>query len=427
MPSIGKRVPKTFANELLQHWGIGRHAVDDGVLILHAVDLRRFEIEVGYGLEGALTDVQCARMLSEIAVPHMQTSQVDRAHVELVAELVGVVLRVTRMTKAEGVYGIHGAGPRRADIALSQREVLAGAILLCLVVVLGVWLVYKRKKLLSQPRQAYQVFASFWAKLWVVAVGLAGAFVPYGLVWSDLWWDGLGICALVCACAALAVLSYTAGQHAPPPERQPKAYRTALLVLVGIVILLSIFGLSRRTEAGWLLLGRVNLAFACLCLAWAFLLTQLRKTRLQPRVCSECEATMRRLNDFEEEAHLSAGEVAEQDLGARDYDAWQCPQGHTQIEEYGGHISSERCPECAHATYRCTETVILEAPTRVSPGVAEDHFRCFHCEHRDTIQRRLPPRGSSSGGGSSLGGGGGGGGGSFGGGRSGGGGAGAKY
>ena len=45
-----------YANELFRAWGIGDGKNNSGVLLLIAKEDRKFRIEVGYGLEGAITD-----------------------------------------------------------------------------------------------------------------------------------------------------------------------------------------------------------------------------------------------------------------------------------------------------------------------------------------------------------------------------------
>jgi uncharacterized protein len=63
---------KTYAVELFSRWGIGRKDRDDGLLILLAMAERRIEVEVGYGLEGALPDGRVGRILDQFAVPHFR-------------------------------------------------------------------------------------------------------------------------------------------------------------------------------------------------------------------------------------------------------------------------------------------------------------------------------------------------------------------
>ena len=60
--SIGNEVPKDFAVNLFEKWGIGYADKDNGLLILTVINQRRTEFEVGYGLEPILTDLMCHRI-----------------------------------------------------------------------------------------------------------------------------------------------------------------------------------------------------------------------------------------------------------------------------------------------------------------------------------------------------------------------------
>ena len=69
-------VPTTQPEEIEQYsirvaeaWKIGRKKVDDGALLVVAKNDRKLRIEVGYGLEGALTDVTAKRIIDEIITP----------------------------------------------------------------------------------------------------------------------------------------------------------------------------------------------------------------------------------------------------------------------------------------------------------------------------------------------------------------------
>jgi uncharacterized protein len=58
-----------FSIRVAEAWKIGRKKVDDGAILVIAKDDRKLRIEVGYGLEGALTDVTSKRIIDEFITP----------------------------------------------------------------------------------------------------------------------------------------------------------------------------------------------------------------------------------------------------------------------------------------------------------------------------------------------------------------------
>ncbi|MCX5749529.1 MAG: TPM domain-containing protein [Candidatus Saganbacteria bacterium] len=59
----------TYAVELFNKWGIGKKALDNGVLILMSKDDRRIKIETGKGIEDVLPDGYCGRLIDEEIIP----------------------------------------------------------------------------------------------------------------------------------------------------------------------------------------------------------------------------------------------------------------------------------------------------------------------------------------------------------------------
>lgn len=57
VPSTGGASIEDFSNQLFRAWKLGRKGVDDGILLVVAKDDRKVRIEVGYGLEGTVTDL----------------------------------------------------------------------------------------------------------------------------------------------------------------------------------------------------------------------------------------------------------------------------------------------------------------------------------------------------------------------------------
>jgi uncharacterized protein len=52
-----------YARDVYAKWGIGKKGKDKGVLFLVAIEERKARIEVGYGLEGELTDIEGGRLV----------------------------------------------------------------------------------------------------------------------------------------------------------------------------------------------------------------------------------------------------------------------------------------------------------------------------------------------------------------------------
>ncbi|MEK7642034.1 MAG: TPM domain-containing protein [Patescibacteria group bacterium] len=60
---------ESYAEKLFQEWGIGDAEKDTGLLLLIAVDDRQMRIETGYGIEGAVTDIQSGNIIRNVLTP----------------------------------------------------------------------------------------------------------------------------------------------------------------------------------------------------------------------------------------------------------------------------------------------------------------------------------------------------------------------
>ncbi len=62
-----------YKNQLFRKWQLGQKDKNDGVLLLIAPNERKVGIEVGYGLEGDLTDATSSVIISRALVPKFKT------------------------------------------------------------------------------------------------------------------------------------------------------------------------------------------------------------------------------------------------------------------------------------------------------------------------------------------------------------------
>lgn len=72
VPTSAPETIEQYALRVAEKWKLGRKKVDDGAILLVAKNDRALRIEVGYGLEGALTDATSKRIISEIIMPRFK-------------------------------------------------------------------------------------------------------------------------------------------------------------------------------------------------------------------------------------------------------------------------------------------------------------------------------------------------------------------
>jgi uncharacterized protein len=69
IPSLEGEPLETYSHKVATTWRLGQKGTDNGVLILVVPNDRRVRIEVGYGLEGILTDAKSAQIIRHEMVP----------------------------------------------------------------------------------------------------------------------------------------------------------------------------------------------------------------------------------------------------------------------------------------------------------------------------------------------------------------------
>jgi uncharacterized protein len=72
VPSLQGSDIETYANELFRTWKLGQAQKNNGVLLLVAPNERKVRIEVGYGLEGTLTDAVASVIIASAIVPRFK-------------------------------------------------------------------------------------------------------------------------------------------------------------------------------------------------------------------------------------------------------------------------------------------------------------------------------------------------------------------
>ncbi|MFA6023890.1 MAG: TPM domain-containing protein [Candidatus Gracilibacteria bacterium] len=87
IPTLNDYPIESYALELGREWGVGQEGLDNGLVFLIVPEDREMRIEVGYGLEGAITDLQSYLILDKVATPYFKEGNYDQGVLESVAEL----------------------------------------------------------------------------------------------------------------------------------------------------------------------------------------------------------------------------------------------------------------------------------------------------------------------------------------------------
>lgn len=80
-----------FSMRVVETWKLGRQGRDDGILILVVKDERKIRIEVGYGLEGALTDLDSRRVIEHLMVPPFREGNYEQGIQAAVEAIAGAI------------------------------------------------------------------------------------------------------------------------------------------------------------------------------------------------------------------------------------------------------------------------------------------------------------------------------------------------
>ncbi|GAB1583348.1 TPM domain-containing protein [Phyllobacterium phragmitis] len=69
VPSLGGEDIESYSNRLFRSWALGQKQENNGVLLVVAPNDRKVRIEVGYGLEGTLTDALSSVIIRTAVIP----------------------------------------------------------------------------------------------------------------------------------------------------------------------------------------------------------------------------------------------------------------------------------------------------------------------------------------------------------------------
>lgn len=91
VPSLQGQEIEPYANGLFRAWKLGEKTKDNGVLLLVAPSERRVRIEVGYGLEGTLTDALSKVIITNAITPRFKAGDIPGGILRGVEDIITVL------------------------------------------------------------------------------------------------------------------------------------------------------------------------------------------------------------------------------------------------------------------------------------------------------------------------------------------------
>lgn len=158
VPTLDGDTIEEFSHRVATAWKLGQKGTDNGVLLLVAIQERKVRIEVGYGLEGALTDIRSAQIIRNEIVPRFRAGDIPG----------GVTAGVDAILKT-----IEGTYQASENTAPRQDNDVIGQVVTAVIVGLLVGLVFTNLHRFIGPVAGAGI-ATLLAPWWVPALAASG-------------------------------------------------------------------------------------------------------------------------------------------------------------------------------------------------------------------------------------------------------------
>jgi len=176
VPTIGDESIEAYAVKVFEAWKLGQKGKDNGVLLVIAPKDRKLRIEVGYGLEGTLTDAAASRIIRNVIAPQFKAGDFDRGVSDGVDAIIGVLMGKpvpeTAAGETQSVGFLHVSGP---PLAWPERILLG-----CFIFgILGIF-TFVGVMTPGMGWFLYVFLIPFWSMFPIVIVGVRGALAILG-------------------------------------------------------------------------------------------------------------------------------------------------------------------------------------------------------------------------------------------------------
>jgi len=107
-----------FSIELAEKWKLGQKGKDNGMLFTLAAKDRKYRFEVGYGLEGFITDQFCGRVGRQVLVPYLKKGNYNEG-------IYQANLKIVQKIASESGVTLTGM-PKVAPLGVEHRNIRRG-------------------------------------------------------------------------------------------------------------------------------------------------------------------------------------------------------------------------------------------------------------------------------------------------------------
>lgn len=330
-----------YAARLFERLKIGRAGQDSGVLILFALQERKVQIEVGYGLEGALPDALAGQLLDQHAMPHFKNGayarglyEISKAAAHTIAQAAGVALTL-------------------ADPVAFPAE-------------------------LPVPEQVEADVAD-------------GAEASDGLRRHLILYITLVFLVVALAFAGLALRVGFSPSRTGKQQALGSAFATQLLIWGGGFVVFLVLGIASDTY-GWPLAAWLGASAGATALHLGGRRWLARQIAGYTRRCPTCRARMQWLDTRDEKwPWLDALQRAEEEARGMTHELWRCSACDKIQERFAvKRPGASACPTCKRRTMVETRETVLAATTERA-GREQITKTCKNpqCDYKTTRTRNL--------------------------------------
>lgn len=410
--SIGNEVPGDFRTKLFRYWGIGQKDNNNGLLILLVIDQRRMEFEVGYGLEGILTDIMCVRIQQTYMVPLAKEGKMSEAVLEGVLQVNKIL---TDPQYRDEVYA-DSLSSNSSNVWWKNAVSGTGLSIVAGIYALIAWGVFASRKnaLKKAPGYVKNNYSEAYSKskFSLLNIGLPAGYIAWQEIAGNLRIFEFALFGYGLLMLLLLEKRFRLNRFIFKDSAQKEPQETYNL-------------LAKSHSNGWL---AADIFFPLPFILYSLFNKGRMKTLRNTPPVSDKGVPMVKMDDKADDGFLNAFQIKEEELHSVDYDVWiDNPTHQVKIYRFENYNSKyKECPNCKTLAFLMTKNETLVSPTYDSSGKGQKTYTCKACSHvkKETYTIAKLTRSSSSGSGGS---GGGGGGSSWGGGSSGGGGGGSSW